>query len=64
MPYNPEIGRKMDAARDAAEQELIQGLKEMSPEEKAGAQKVASWMRMHYMKAGYKRLSKVLLQHL
>ena len=64
MAYNPEIGAKMDAARDAAEQELVKDINEMSPEQKEGARKVVNWMRTHYMQAGYKRLSKTMLRHL
>lgn len=51
---------QMDAAADAAEQELIAKLKEMTPEQREGAQWVASWMEKHYVDAGYKRLSKAL----
>lgn len=53
---------QMDAAADAAEQELIAKLKDMSPEQREGAKWVASWMKKHYMNAGYKRLSKALLR--
>jgi len=47
----------MDEAAEIAADELeeIQKTTDIS--------KVANWMKKHYMKAGYKRLSKVLLAY-
>ena len=47
----------MDEAAEVAADELeeIQKTTDIS--------KVANWMKKHYMKAGYKRLSKVLLAY-
>lgn len=49
-----EIAIEMDAAAKLAAEEL----KKLKT-----AEEVAAWMKRHYMKAGYKRLSRELMAH-
>lgn len=51
----------MDAAADEAKQDLERIVSQMTPEQKIAFERVSTWMKVHYMKAGYKRLSKVLI---
>lgn len=51
---------KMNAAADAAEDELKTTLAGMSTAERKGAQAVIDWWKSHYMQAGHKRLGKVV----
>jgi len=54
-----EILEQMDAAGDAAEQELRALIKSMPKEDSLGA--LFKWYQNWYMKAGYKRLGRVLV---
>ena len=64
MAYNPEVGKKMDAAQKEAERELLQAVDNMTPEEAQGAKYIAKWIKQNYMSAGYKRLSRTLMKEL
>ena len=57
-----EIMAKMNAAADAAEQDLVHMMKEMAPDQKVGAQTLARWLKDNYMQAGYKRLSRAIFR--
>lgn len=48
---------QMDMAADAARQEIAN-----NKELQAAAALVGAWMKKNYMKAGYKRLAKVLIE--
>lgn len=54
-----EILEQMDAAGDAAEQELRALIKSTPKEDSLGA--LFKWYQNWYMKAGYKRLGRVLV---
>lgn len=54
-----EILEQMDAAGDAAEQELRALIKSMPKEDSLGA--LFKWYQNWYTKAGYKRLGRVLV---
>lgn len=54
-----EILEQMDAAGDAAEQELRALVKSMPKEDPVGA--LFKWYQKWYMKAGYKRLGRTLV---
>jgi hypothetical protein len=56
MATNEETLENMDKAADLAEEEL----KEVSKEHIVA---IADWWKTNYIKAGHKRLAKILLKH-
>ena len=54
MPVDPKVMQEMEAAANEAAKEIPQ-LKE--------AQDVAKWLKKWYLKAGYKRLNRILMQY-
>lgn len=56
MSANEEVLENMDRAAELAEEKL----KEISEEHIIP---IANWWKEHYIKAGHKRLAKVLLKH-
>jgi len=55
MPENEELMKQMDEAAVAAEAELVQGVNSWS------AKDLIAWWARSYMKAGHKRLGRVLV---
>jgi hypothetical protein len=49
------------AAMDEAAEKAAEELEKIAAEDPNGVAVVAQWMKKHYIKAGYKRLAKVLL---
>lgn len=54
------VMQQMDEAAEAADEQLSKQLAD-NPALAAGAAAVAQWMKANYGKAGYKRLSKLLM---
>jgi hypothetical protein len=55
----PDVIQKMDAAADEARKELNPKTINTSPD---SVKEVANWMKKWYSVAGYKRLSRILLE--
>lgn len=61
MTWTKEVdGAEMDAAADTAAAALKNLLKEITPEQRKGAMILLTWINNFYLKAGYKRLMRVL----
>ena len=54
---DPATLERFETAAEAAREDFIKNLGE-----KASARDVASWIKRHYLKAGYKRLCQILLE--
>jgi hypothetical protein len=61
MGETNEVMQQMNMAADEADAALVTLMGQMTSEQKAGALKVMTWLSANYMKAGYKRLSKILV---
>jgi hypothetical protein len=57
-----ETPNKYDLAANDAEKEMISILDGLSVEEKNGALAILQWQAKHYMKAGHKRLGRILVK--
>ena len=55
MTLNPEIKEKMDRAADVAAEDFFDNVA------KGSAADVANWAARHYLSAGYKNLSRILV---
>jgi hypothetical protein len=55
-----ELQVKMDAAAEVAAAELTKLLKPLTPAERKGAEVVIGWWKANYMKAGHKRLGRII----
>jgi hypothetical protein len=58
------LKRQMDDAAEIAAEELESIKAGMSPEALKAVQQIGMWMKANYIKAGYKRLSKILIVHM
>ena len=56
MPVNEEVVKNMDAAAEVAEEKLKEISKDVTIQ-------IADWWKNNYMKAGHKRLAKILLTY-
>jgi hypothetical protein len=54
------VENQFDLAASEAEQELHQKLEKMTKEEREGIAKMAAWWKANYMKAGHKRLGRIV----
>ncbi len=61
MAFTQEDKDKMDRAATDAENDLDNDVKGCVSEEAMA--EVANWWRRHYIKAGHKRLARILLQY-
>jgi hypothetical protein len=51
-----------EQAADEAKEDFRKIFVSMTPEEEKGAKKVAMWFKAHYLKAGHKRLGRILVE--
>ena len=56
-----EVPNKFDTAAETAEKDLVSLLEQMDDTEKKGAMAVIKWQAANYMKAGHKRLGRILV---
>jgi len=56
------VPNKYDLAANEAEKDLISLLNDLSVEEKNSALAIFQWQAKHYMKAGHKRLGRILVK--
>ena len=57
-----ETPNQYDMAANDAEKELVTMLNDLSAEEKNGALAILQWQSKHFMKAGHKRLGRILVK--
>ena len=53
---------EFDQAAEKANEDLQKIMKDMKEEERTGILELAQWWKDHYMKAGHKRLGRILVQ--
>jgi hypothetical protein len=58
----PETESNFDVAAEMAKPELKKLLEDMSEEQLIGATKILAWQKQWYLKAGHKRLSRILVE--